>query len=210
MDRLDDTGHAIFHLTTGRGIACFHCHPEGGDDGRVWTFASTGASPSKRRTQSLRGGIAGTAPFHWDGVLTSMARLADDVYLGRMGGPSLNSEQAAALERWVQTIPALPLAAATPDAARGRALFMSPSVDCARCHPGPLYTNNLSMDVGTGGVFQTPSLRGVRWRAPFMHDGCAPTLRARFDAGCGGSLHGNTAQLSEAQLADLIAFLETL
>jgi hypothetical protein len=204
-DRFDDTGHTIFHADAGSFIACASCHPEGGDDGRVWSF-SDGA---KRRTQSLRGGVAGTAPFHWDGMLKDMAGLVDEVFVKRMRGPELNGEQAAALAAWIETIPRLPARPETPAAARGRALFFDPKIDCARCHAGPRYTNNLSMDVGTGGVFQTPSLLGVGWRAPFMHDGCAPTLRARF-APCGGSNHGNTAQLSEAQLADLIAFLETL
>ena len=32
-------GHEIFHVDAGGGIACASCHPEGGDDGRVWSFA---------------------------------------------------------------------------------------------------------------------------------------------------------------------------
>jgi len=63
-DSVADTGHAVFHANAGAGIACASCHLEGGDDGRVWTFDSSG----ERRTQSLRGGILGTEPFHWDGT----------------------------------------------------------------------------------------------------------------------------------------------
>ena len=47
-----DTGHALFHANAGGGLACASCHPEGGEDGRVWRFACLGP----RRTQSLRGG----------------------------------------------------------------------------------------------------------------------------------------------------------
>jgi len=73
-------------------------------------------------------------------------------------------------------------------------------------------TNNNSVAVGTGEMFQVPSLRGVGWRAPYMHDGCAATLSDRFtDATCGGGdQHGMTSQLSEADRADLIAYLQSL
>ena len=57
---------------------------------------------------------------------------------------------------------------------------------------------------------QTPSLLGVAWRAPFMHDGCAPTLADRFDPACGGDQHGDVSALSDADLGALVAYLETL
>ncbi|MEO6600360.1 MAG: hypothetical protein ABIQ16_10840, partial [Polyangiaceae bacterium] len=37
-DSRSDTGHFVFHANTGGGIACASCHPEGGEDGRVWNF----------------------------------------------------------------------------------------------------------------------------------------------------------------------------
>ena len=57
---------------------------------------------------------------------------------------------------------------------------------------------------------QVPSLRGVGYRAPLIHNGCAATLKDRFDPTCGGDKHGMTAQLSDAQVDDLIAYLQTL
>jgi hypothetical protein len=74
----------------------------------------------------------------------------------------------------------------------------------------PLYTNNALVFVGTGGMFKVPSLVGVAARAPYMHDGCAATLRDRFGTCGGGDAHGRTSGLTEAQLADLAAFLESL
>jgi hypothetical protein len=35
-------------------------------------------------------------------------------------------------------------------------------------------------------------------------------LRDRFDPACGGETHGKTAQLSDAQIDDLVAYLEAL
>ena len=57
---------------------------------------------------------------------------------------------------------------------------------------------------------QVPSLIGVSTRAPYMHDGCAATLRDRFDPACGGTAHGQAELLNEAELGELIAYLESL
>jgi hypothetical protein len=66
--------------------------------------------------------------------------------------------------------------------------------------------------VGTGLKLQVPSLRGLAWRGPFMHDGCANTLAGRFDAATcgGGDKHGVTSHLMPAQIADLTAYLSSL
>jgi cytochrome c peroxidase len=87
---------------------------------------------------------------------------------------------------------------------------MSASVGCNDCHNGSKLTNNKNMDVGTGESLQVPSLRGIAYRAPFMHNGCAQTLRDRFSLGCGGAAHGNTSQLAAGSIDDLIAYLQTL
>jgi hypothetical protein len=205
-----DTGHILFHANSGGGLACASCHPEGHEDGRVWTFQCEGT----RRTQDLGGGLSGTEPFHWNGDLGTFPKLVDTVFVGRMSGPPLTREQTAAALSWVNRVPAhAPLRPPTdPVVARGKALFESQAVGCATCHTGPLLTNNSSVDVHTDGKFQVPSLRGVSGRAPFMHDGCAPTLAARFsNTICGGGdAHGKTSQLTPAQLADLVGYLESL
>ena len=79
------------------------------------------------------------------------------------------------------------------------------------CHGGESLTNNVTVDVGTDKAFQVPTLLAIKLRAPYMHDGCAPTLRARFeDPACGGGdAHGTTSHLTETELDDLIAYLET-
>jgi CxxC motif-containing protein (DUF1111 family) len=94
--------------------------------------------------------------------------------------------------------------------ARGKALFEDAVVACASCHSGAKLTNNESVDVGTGRKFQVPSLIGIRNRAPFMHDGCATTLFERFDASCGGTKHGDVSGLSEGDLDDLVAYMDSL
>jgi hypothetical protein len=44
-----------------------------------------------------------------------------------------------------------------------------------------------------------------------MHDGCAETMLERFDESCGGGeRHGRTEHLSQAEIEDLVAYLESL
>jgi hypothetical protein len=103
------------------GIACASCHPEGHEDGQVWTFAGLGP----RRTQSINGGISRTEPFHWSGDMNDFGKLAHDVFNSRMAGPSLTNEHVASLFRWIDKIPRLEAPPADDLAVveRGRALF---------------------------------------------------------------------------------------
>lgn len=208
QEQTEDTGHQIFHMDSGGGITCASCHPEGGDDGHVWLFETFG----KRRTQPLQGGLKGSEPFHWSGDMNDFSRLMTDVFSQRMSGPAASVEQAQAVLDWINTVPALPAARLSNDEAvvRGQALFVSDEVGCASCHNGARLEGNGTVDVGTGEPLQVPPLRGLAYRAPFLHDGCAPTLRDRFGACGGGDLHGHTSQLSAEQLDDLTAYLESL
>jgi hypothetical protein len=201
-----DLGHQVFHAATGGQIACVSCHPEGGEDGRVWQFQTLGA----RRTQSLRGGIMDTAPFHWGGDEPNMTTLMKDVFQGRMSGATVDAQRITALGRWLDQIPTVPVARRSDDAhvGRGGALFVS--AGCAACHSGEDFTNGQTVDVGTGGQFQVPQLHGLALRAPYMHNGCAATLRDRFTVGCGGSDKHASGMFTDAQVDDLVAYLETL
>jgi hypothetical protein len=202
----DDTGHDVFHTQAGAQIACASCHPEGGDDGHVWLLDN-----DKRRTPSLRGTIAGTAPYHWPGDQPNLEVLVNNVYTVRMSGVLLPPDQMGALTGWVQTIPPPPAPTWTEEkaASLGRALFQRADVACASCHSGPKFTNNATVDVGTGGAFQVPPLVGVGWRTPLLHDGCAATIGARFGE-CSTPKHGNISSLSANDLANLTEYLETL
>jgi hypothetical protein len=206
-DSREDTGHAIFHTAAGASLACASCHPEGMDDGRVWNFNPIGP----RRTPPLLGTIQGTAPYHWDGSLPDMSSLIHVIYEGRMAGAPLTDMQKTALTNWVLSLPppnALP-ASDLIALERGETLFQGKG-GCIACHSGARFTNNQTLDVGTGGAFQVPSLIGVGWRMSFIHDGCASSLTERFDPMCGGASHGNISQLNAQDVSDLIVFLRTL
>jgi hypothetical protein len=201
-----DTGYDVFHTQAGGMIACASCHPEGRDDGFVWTLDG-----NTRRTPSLRGTIAGTAPYHWPGDEPNLTVLANDVYTVRMSGATLNPGQMGALTSWVESVPPpqVPTWVDSGAAQRGKTLFNRADIGCATCHSGAKFTNNQTVDVGTGGKFQVPPLVGVGWRTPLMHDGCAATLADRFGA-CATPQHGSTAGLSQQDVSDLVSYLETL
>lgn len=106
---------------------------------------------------------------------------------------------------------------------------------CIGCHSGWRFTDDRFHDIGldtpdpgrgaipAGGVpglqaFKTPSLREVRWTAPYMHDGSKPTLATVLDHYAGGfvarpGLSSNMIrglQLSAEDRAALVAFVWTL
>ena len=204
-----DTGHDLFHANSGGFIACASCHAEGTEDGRTWTFACEGT----RRTQSLQIGLKGTEPFHWGGDEKDFPQLVSDVFVGRMSGPVLTPQQTDATLSWLDAQPRRTQTPPTDLAAvaRGNTLFHDPTkAACSTCHNGPSLTNNLTVDVGTGGKFQVPSLVGIGTRGPFMHNGCAATLRDRFGACGGGDKHGVTSMLTSGQIDDLVTYLDSL
>jgi cytochrome c peroxidase len=200
----EDTGHAIFHSNSGGFLACASCHAEGGEDGRTWQFIE-----GDRRTPSMRGTVANTAPFHWDGTMKDVRQLVDHVFTTRMSGPKVDDAQVDTLKTWLFHVPPPPkLEQDGAMVERGHVLFTQRG--CATCHSGAALTNNETHDVGTGGPFQVPSLVGVAWRAPFLHNGCAKSMKDRFDGTCGGDKHGDVAGLDAKQIADLSAYVESL
>ncbi|MFY0311287.1 cytochrome-c peroxidase [Leisingera sp. D0M16] len=135
----------------------------------------------------------------------------------------------AGFDRWVGGD-----ANAVPEAAkRGFALFTG-RANCASCHSGWMFTDNNmhdiglhTTDLGSGGLapqdtaryfrFKTPGLRNIALRAPYMHDGSLPSLPEVIRHYANGGASGVTRQIdiegfaaSEGDIADLIAFLETL
>lgn len=200
-----DTGHDLFHGATRAGLACASCHPEGGDDGRVWRF-STGP----RRTQAIYSGLRGTAPYHWEGDMRDLFELFDEVFVRRMGAAPPSQERAEALRDWLFSVdPPRPLRLRGESVVgRGRTLFEQ---RCQGCHAGENFTNNQNQDY-RGGVlgrsYQVPGLRGVAHRGPYMHDGRRPTLREAVEEMLGASAPDGT--WSERDVDDLLAFLESL
>ncbi|MEM1414720.1 MAG: hypothetical protein AAGH15_07460 [Myxococcota bacterium] len=202
-----DHGYERFHRASELGLACASCHAEGGDDGFVWSFDDVGP----RRTQALGvpGGMLAAAPFHWDGALPTMADIVRNNM--RLMADDATPGEAAAIALYVDSIPPERGDPAALGEGAGAEVFAAEG--CARCHvPESGYTDGRSHTI-RGKTRQTPSLAGVAFREPLMHDGCVAQLRV-FGYGCpSDDVHflagGGDAALGERQRA-LVAFLATL
>jgi cytochrome c peroxidase len=105
---------------------------------------------------------------------------------------------------------------------RGLALFIG-DAGCIECHHGPLFSDGARHvtgvpetieDLGAGhGDFRTATLRSVAETAPYMHAGQLATLTDVVELyNQGGSGAGPLVPLGldDGQVADLVAFLESL
>jgi hypothetical protein len=205
----------LFHTAApASGVACASCHPEGLEDGRVWTFVTPGVGSSRRRTMALAGLLLSREPYHWDGHLADAEALMADTFTLRMGGGAVDPDVPAALFDWLDDLrPVRGIPLALPDVVeQGRNAFYL--AECHECHLGPAFTNNKISHALRPIVdpVKTPTLLGVGTRSPLFHDGCAATLEERFAPPCddGKNRHGKLSVLSPADLDALVAYLRTL
>jgi YVTN family beta-propeller protein len=83
---------------------------------------------------------------------------------------------------------------------------LNPSLGlCASDTPAGITANPNNLANG----FNTPSLLGVVWAAPYLHSGSALTLTDRI-LDNPGNVHGNTATLTSDEVDDLVQYLQTL
>lgn len=204
-----DTGHEIFHRATESTLSCASCHPEGGDDGHVWTFEGIG----KRRTQALDLGLADTEPFHWDGDMQDLDMIMGEVLAHRMGGHRQSKARRESFARWMfdQERPVADAGKDDPaEVADGEALFAT--YGCTTCHSGPKL-GGANTETFRGQDLQVPLLRRVSLRPPYMHDGRAKTLEDAVRDMVEGTVDPKTNAPRTAPQADIdamAAYLRTL
>jgi len=199
-----------FRLSDGGALACASCHPEGRADGLTWRLGK-----SILQTPILAGRVEGTAPFKWDGQDETLDESLHHT-IARLGGfpERLRRRDFKALHAYILSIPS-PQTPSVDDAdavARGRELFVGDELACDACHSGDKFTNGAQYEVGRTnfGDTDTPSLVGLAHSAPYYHDGSAPDLRTLITDR--GNVHemADMSSLSDAQVADLDAYLRTL
>lgn len=232
------------------GLACAGCHPDGRDDGHVWHEAKfntedgtnvnfVGSSENvpetdrtrgvPRRTPMIAGRVKAPGPYGWVGESPDLvSRIRASFGLHRWGGlpkhepPNLDARASrlAAFVRSGLRPPPREEREADPLVSRGRELFMSQDLFCARCHvPETEYTDravytlpkptrSADYDEAKTGELRVPSLLYLEGRAPYMHDGSAATLDEVIVKN--NDRMGKTNQLSKEQRDALVAFLRTL
>jgi YVTN family beta-propeller protein len=212
-------GELLFHDATicyQQWQSCASCHPDGRADGLNWDLMNDGVGNSKNTKAMLL--AHQTPPAMAEGVRMS-AEEAVRSGIRHILFSDRPEEEAAAIDAYLKSLrpapsPRLIDGRLSPSAQRGQALFESPRIDCANCHPAPLYTDLLPHNVGSRSPiertdrFDTPTLVEVWRTAPYLHDGRYTTVKELLLEGRHGlrrDLH-----LSEQDLDDLVEFVLSL
>jgi hypothetical protein len=133
---------------------------------------------------SLRGARF-LGPYGHDGRFASLRDFVHNVITGEFAGDEPSPAILDALVAYIQDIDFLPNPrlganghlAASESERRGEALFAKPfphdpNLSCAACHaPSGAFVDHQQHDVGSGGLFKTPTLRNANVNAPYFHDG---------------------------------------
>ena len=101
----------------------------------------------------------------------------------------------------------------TAAGAQGRQHF--DSLGCGTCHPRIHFTDSpqdVLHDIGTGGSFDAPTLKGIWGTAPYLHDGRADTLEEVFDTtnAPAGTPHASARTLVGTMWDDFLAYLRQI
>jgi cytochrome c peroxidase len=178
-------------------------------------------APDPVRIPSLRGARY-LAPYGHDGRMASLRDFVRNVIVNEFAGPEPSPGIVDALVAYIQDIDFLPnprlepaghLSARASDAERrGEALFTRPfprdrNLSCAGCHtPSSAFLDHQVHDVGSGGLFRTPTLINADFNAPYFHDG-------RYDSYDQVVAHFDRAfslGLSADEQRDLVAYLTAI
>jgi cytochrome c peroxidase len=198
--------------------SCATCHPDGRADGLNWDLLNDGiGNPKNTKSLVL---AAQTQPS------MSLAERPNIQAAIRAGFRhilfSLPSEKnLTAVTAYLSSLkpvdsPFLVRGQLSSSAARGERLFRS--IGCIECHPQGLFTDLHTHSVGTAAPpadklsdrFDTPSLVELWRTAPYLHDGSAGTVEDIITTSNHDDKHGATHHLSESELHELTAFLQSL
>ncbi len=170
---------------TGAGVegfgdrSCNSCHTDGLGDTLVWQAGPFPAFFASRAQFWL----PGTRRLGWDAYLSNTTNFAFGVSANV--GRRLDTERTLDLSAYLDSVVPPPAAngwtsrdgALSEQAERGRALFEG-EANCASCHPLPLTTNQLLLDVAiTEGPADVPALVGAYRHGVWLKHGEALTLR---------------------------------
>jgi cytochrome c peroxidase len=170
---------------------------------------------------SLRGAHL-LAPYGHDGRILSLRDFIRNVVVNEFSGAEPPPQILDALVMYVEDIDFVPnrrlgtggrLVGPLSKAERhGEALFYKPfkhdrSLSCASCHqPGEAFVDHRQHDVGSGGLFKTPTLLNANSNAPYFHDG----RYANYDQVVGHFDREFSLGLSARDRSDLVAYLDAV
>lgn len=217
-------GEAIFYdarRSLDQWYSCHTCHYEGGTNATVMDTLNDGTIRTFKTVLPLFN-VAHTAPWTWHGWQKDLGAAMRKSLTETMLGPSPSDDDVAALVAFFSTqeTPPNPHRAAdgalSTAAQRGEAIFHGTKAGCANCHRGECLTDGEIHDVGLGSPrdeyegFNTPSLVGLYHRVRLLHDGRSKSLDDLLAGPHSPDKVTGQGELTDAERADLIAYLKTL
>lgn len=224
---LIEQGRALFNdvsLSAEGEHSCATCHPAVmGLEGHTTNNSYVGleivpdGSEGARSTPTLWGAHHRTQ-WGWAGLPTIEQNMRG-IIVNRMGGPEPSEEELAALKAYIMSLPlpetpfvdeaGTPVADAPAAVKRGYDLFAE--AGCNVCHMPPGFESMQKWEV-VGVEVKVPSLWAVQHTGPWFHDGryddLGDAVRTMWEFWA--DTIGEPSSPSDAQVADLVAYLEAL
>ena len=207
-----DEGQLLFYdatLSLRGWMSCHSCHSDGHTNNMVADTLGDGDYGAPKRVPTLLG-VGRSGPWAWNGSMPTLGGQIRKSFHKTLRAQAVSDKQVGALEAFLRTLepPVMPPIGDQASVRKGQEIFRH--YRCHLCHTPPDYTSKGAADVGLHDEvgnrrFNPPSLRGVRHRFAFFHDGRAGDLRAVFQEYKHAGL-----RISSDDLSALIAFLSTL
>jgi cytochrome c peroxidase len=210
-------------LSASGQYSCATCHPANGHtDNKTYVGLDVVADgdPKGRSTPTLWGAGQRSA-YSWAGTAPSLEANIRGIIVNRMKGPEPSPDQLAALAAYVRSLAppqnphvnadGTPARTAPAQVQRGFDLFTG-KAGCGTCHVLPSFDKKETEDVGSGGKFKVPSLRAVTSTGPWFNDGRFKSLpeAVRYMWEFQSRKAGNPSSPTDAELADIVAYLSVL
>jgi YVTN family beta-propeller protein len=224
-------GEMLFHDATrsfNQWYSCNTCHSDGHTNGLDFDTLNDGRQDlsamhqrSRKKVPTLRR-VTLTQPWTWHGWQTRLEDAMIESFTKSMQGARPTDDDVAALVAFLGTLdyPRNPYGgeggSLSPAAERGRAVFRSARAACNTCHSGAELTDGKIHVAGLEEPddayrgYNPPSLRGVYDKDPYLHDGRSKTLEEALSGPHGPDNVTGLGVLSDAERADLIAYLKSL
>lgn len=201
--------------------SCHSCHQDGGTNSRPMDTMNDGSEMTLKTVLSLYN-VTKTYPWTWHGWQTDLMDSMEKSITSTMQGEQPTEEDKRALVAYLGTLrpPPNPFinrdGTLTTSAQRGKKVFYSRKAACIDCHNGPYFSDGKIHDVGSGSDedvyrgYNTPTLVGVFEKVRLLHTGRAKDLnRVITDLHRPDQVNGE-GELTEQEVADLIAYLKSL
>ena len=196
--------------------SCASCHPDVRTDGLNWDLINDGIGNPKNTKSLLYSHYTPPAMITGIRANAEYAVRSGMRYIQFVDRPE---EDAVCIDTYIKSLkpvksPYLVKGKLSKSAKRGKDVFNL--AGCAECHSGEYFTDKKLHNVGSANndpkdqKFDTPTLCEVWRTAPYLYDGRAVNLKEMMTQFNMDNKHGDTSDLDQNQLNDLIEYILSL